>query len=368
FLLSLADSSYSEPPDVQQQLNHYQSAALARNNNNISPVSLSGGDQKAEAILNCEFCEFTSGYIQSIRRHYRDKHGGKKLFKCKDCSFYTGFKSAFTMHVEAGHSAVPEEGPKDLRCPLCLYHTKYKRNMIDHIVLHREERVVPIEVCRSKLSKYLQGVVFRCDKCTFTCSSDESLQQHIEKHNELRPYKCQLCYYETKHTDELDGHLRDEHKVSRNFELVGRVNLDQLEQMKGKEESSSSDEEEKDEEMSPKTEERGDVRFSENSPPEKRFPCEFCGRTFAEGSEWERHVLRHGMAVNETNLVISDESQAKENAEETVKVPLAEEMESSPKRLVDFSHKNEAAICITAAATAAADNKSLPEMAEVKSE
>lgn len=76
-----------------------------------------------------------------------------------------------------------------------------------------EERVVPIEVCRSKLSKYLQGVVFRCDKCTFTCSSDESLQQHIEKHNELKPYKCQLCYYETKHTEELDGHLRDEHKV-----------------------------------------------------------------------------------------------------------------------------------------------------------
>lgn len=46
-------------------------------------------------------------------------------------------------------------------------------------------------------------------------------------------------------------------KVSRNFELVGRVNLDQLEQMKGKTESSSSDEEEKEEELSPKAEERG---------------------------------------------------------------------------------------------------------------
>ncbi|XP_053151999.1 zinc finger protein 462 isoform X6 [Hemicordylus capensis] len=357
-----ADSSYSEPPDVQQQLNHYQSAALARNNNNISPVPLSGAD-KAEATLNCEFCEFSSGYIQSIRRHYRDKHGGKKLFKCKDCSFYTGFKSAFTMHVEAGHSAVPEEGPKDLRCPLCLYHTKYKRNMIDHIVLHREERVVPIEVCRSKLSKYLQGIVFRCDKCTFTCSSDESLQQHIEKHNELRPYKCQLCYYETKHTDELDTHLRDEHKVSRNFELVGRVNLDQLEQMKGKEESSSSDEEEKEEEMSPKTEQRGSMRFSENGPPEKRFPCEFCGRSFAEGSEWERHVLRHGMAVNETKRAISEAGQPKEDTEENVKVLLAEEMESSTKIVVDFPHKNETAICIAAAA-----DKSLQENAEATSE
>ncbi|XP_067409380.1 zinc finger protein 462 isoform X2 [Emydura macquarii macquarii] len=360
------DSSYSEPPDVQQQLNHYQSAALARNNNNISPIPLSGAaagaEQKTEAILNCEFCEFSSGYIQSIRRHYRDKHGGKKLFKCKDCSFYTGFKSAFTMHVEAGHSAVPEEGPKDLRCPLCLYHTKYKRNMIDHIVLHREERVVPIEVCRSKLSKYLQGVVFRCDKCTFTCSSDESLQQHIEKHNELKPYKCQLCYYETKHTEELDTHLRDEHKVSRNFELVGRVNLDQLEQMKGKTESSSSDEEEKEEEMSPKTEERDSMIFSDTGAPEKRFPCEFCGRSFTEGSEWERHVLRHGMALNESKRGTSEDEEPKENTEENVKVPSAEEKEGSEKMVVDFSHKNETAVLGVAA------DKSLQENTEAKNE
>ena len=42
------------------------------------------------------------------------------------------------MHVEAGHnSSAPDDLPKDLRCPLCLYHTKNKSNMIDHIVLHR---------------------------------------------------------------------------------------------------------------------------------------------------------------------------------------------------------------------------------------
>lgn len=364
------DSSYSEPPDVQQQLNHYQSAALARNNSRVSPVPLAGAtagtEQKAEAVLHCEFCEFSSGYIQSIRRHYRDKHGGKKLFKCKDCSFYTGFKSAFTMHVEAGHSAVPEEGPKDLRCPLCLYHTKYKRNMIDHIVLHREERVVPIEVCRSKLSKYLQGVVFRCDKCTFTCSSDESLQQHIEKHNELKPYKCQLCYYETKHTEELDSHLRDEHKVSRNFELVGRVNLDQLEQMKEKMESSSSEDEDKEEEMNSKAEDRELMRFSDHAAainPEKRFPCEFCGRAFSQGSEWERHVLRHGMSLNDTKQVIRDEIHAKEMVEDSITMPSIEEKEDDEPIGIDFSLKNETvAICVVAA------DKSLLENAEAKNE
>nr|XP_040142069.1 zinc finger protein 462 isoform X7 [Ictidomys tridecemlineatus] len=365
------DSSYSEPPDVQQQLNHYQSAALARNNSRVSPVPLSGAsagtEQKTEAVLHCEFCEFSSGYIQSIRRHYRDKHGGKKLFKCKDCSFYTGFKSAFTMHVEAGHSAVPEEGPKDLRCPLCLYHTKYKRNMIDHIVLHREERVVPIEVCRSKLSRYLQGVVFRCDKCTFTCSSDESLQQHIEKHNELKPYKCQLCYYETKHTEELDSHLRDEHKVSRNFELVGRVNLDQLEQMKEKMESSSSDDEDKEEEMNSKAEDRELMRFGDCETPintEKRFPCEFCGRAFSQGSEWERHVLRHGMALNDTKQVSREDILPKEIVEDSVKMPSIEEKEDDDEPVgIDFSLKSETvSICVVAA------DKSLLENAEAKNE
>ncbi|XP_027525646.1 zinc finger protein 462-like isoform X2 [Corapipo altera] len=356
------DSSYSEPPDVQQQLNHYQSAVLSRNNN-ISQIPLSGsaaGMEKTEAILNCEFCEFSSGYIQSIRRHYRDKHGGKKLFKCKDCSFYTGFKSAFTMHVEAGHSADPEEGPKDLRCPLCLYHTKYKRNMIDHIVLHREERVVPIEVCRSKLSKYLQGVVFRCDKCTFTCSTDESLQQHIEKHNELKPYKCQLCYYETKYTEELDTHLRDEHKVSRNFELVGRVNLDQLEQMKGKTENSSSDEEEK--ESRHKTEEREFMMYADGGALEKRFPCEFCGRSFTEGSEWERHVLRHGMALNESKQGTREDSKLKENTEKTVNTLTVEEKENTEKMVVDLTHNSE-----TTASVVVAD-KSLQETSEDKNE
>nr|XP_044992309.1 zinc finger protein 462 isoform X3 [Jaculus jaculus] len=364
------DSSYSEPPDVQQQLNHYQSAALARNNSRVSPVPLSGAaagtEQKTEAVLHCEFCEFSSGYIQSIRRHYRDKHGGKKLFKCKDCSFYTGFKSAFTMHVDAGHSAVPEEGPKDLRCPLCLYHTKYKRNMIDHIVLHREERVVPIEVCRSKLSKYLQGVVFRCDKCTFTCSSDESLQQHIEKHNELRPYKCQLCYYETKHTEELDSHLRDEHKVSRNFELVGRVNLDQLEQMKERMESSSSDDEDKDDEVSSKAEDRELIRFSDRGAAintEKRFPCEFCGRAFSQGSEWERHVLRHGMALHDTKQVSRDEVHPKESMGDSVQVPSMEAKDDDEPMGIDFSLPSETvAICVVAA------DKSLMENAEAKNE
>ncbi|XP_078070050.1 zinc finger protein 462-like isoform X3 [Mustelus asterias] len=314
-----ADSSYSEPPDVQQQLNHYQTAAMARNRSSPIPVPspTASSEQITKGYFSCEFCQFNSEYIQSMRRHYRDRHCGKKLYKCKDCPFFTGFRSTFSMHVEGSHTAPPVEGPKDLRCPLCLYHTKYKSSMIDHIVLHREERVVPIEVRRSKLSRHLQGIVFRCDKCTFTCSGDEALQQHMEKHKEMKPYKCQLCYYESRIKDDLENHLQEEHKVVRNFELVGRVNLDQLDS-KDKD-WFSSEEEAREEEKSSVVEQRG----IETCPGsgiriynEKRFPCEFCGRTFARGFDWERHIQRHGMALSESNHQKSESSPVTENASE----------------------------------------------------
>lgn len=83
-----SDPSYLEPADVRQQLSHYQLASRSQ----MSSSSLPGGPAGPECVLTCEFCEFSSGYMQSLRRHYRDRHGGKKLFKCKDCSFFTCYK------------------------------------------------------------------------------------------------------------------------------------------------------------------------------------------------------------------------------------------------------------------------------------
>lgn len=148
------------------------------------------------------------------------------------------------MHIETGHSTF-ESGPthqKDLRCPFCLYQTKNKNNMIDHIILHRgelgsgqdsvphllfvtlysvffslllsEERVVPIEVRRPKLSRYLQGIVFRCHKCTFTSASAENLHLHMKRHDDIKPYKCRLCYFDCSQLCNLEAHLCDKHQVS----------------------------------------------------------------------------------------------------------------------------------------------------------
>ncbi|MED6277519.1 hypothetical protein CHARACLAT_014278 [Characodon lateralis] len=222
--------SYSEPPNVQRQLTHYSLMAqkVDKTSMNLHELSLS------DSLLQCEMCNFNTEHLSSIRRHYANRHG-KKMHKCKDCDFFTGLRKNMEMHIETGHSTCQSKPThlKDLRCPFCLYQTKNKNNMIDHIVLHREERVVPIEVRRPKLSRYLQGIVFRCHKCTFTSGSAENLCLHMMRHDDVKPYKCRLCYFDCTRLTDLEAHLSDKHQVLRNHELVGQVSLDQLEAWTG---------------------------------------------------------------------------------------------------------------------------------------
>ncbi|XP_061881053.1 zinc finger protein 462-like isoform X2 [Entelurus aequoreus] len=233
---------YLEPPEVQRQLSHFslmaQNGASTEANMQTTRLSDSGP-------FHCEYCGFISEGLASLRRHYMSRHG-RKLFRCTDCDFFTGLRKTLKMHMEMDHSTVQKEPPShdSVRCPFCLYQTKSKNNMIDHVLLHREERVVPMEVRRPRLSRYLHGVVFRCHKCTYTSATGENLRSHVAKHDNVKPYRCRLCYFDCSKLSNLEAHLCSKHQVVRNHELVGQVNLDQLE-MKGNEEEEEEEEEER---------------------------------------------------------------------------------------------------------------------------
>ncbi|XP_028270354.1 zinc finger protein 462-like [Parambassis ranga] len=233
------ESTYLEPPDVQRQLNHYNLMAQTKSKTVVQESKFA-----ENRLYHCELCNFCSGHLSSIRRHYLNSHG-KKMLRCKDCSFVTGLRKNLEMHMASGHSTCQSKPThdKDLRCPFCLYQTKNKNNMIDHIVLHREERVVPIEVRRPKLSRYLQGIVFRCQKCTFSSSTADNLRLHMTKHDDVNPYKCRLCYFDCTRLSDLEAHLSDKHQVVRNHELVGQVSLDQLEASVGRRRGEEQEEE-----------------------------------------------------------------------------------------------------------------------------
>lgn len=73
-------------------------------------------------LINLSFCIYMTAKVVS-----------KHLFLLRF------IRKTLEMHMETCHSTCQSEPThqKDLRCPFCLYQTKNKNNMIDHIVLHR---------------------------------------------------------------------------------------------------------------------------------------------------------------------------------------------------------------------------------------
>uniref|UniRef100_A0A7N8Y892 Zinc finger protein 462-like n=1 Tax=Mastacembelus armatus TaxID=205130 RepID=A0A7N8Y892_9TELE len=292
FMKKHRESLYLEPPDVQRQLNQF---SWMTQTSFSSKANLQETVLPESSLLYCEICSFSSEHLSSLRRHYQNRHG-KRMLRCKDCDFITGTRKTLEMHMESGHSTCQSEPTheKGLRCPFCLYQTKNKNSMIDHIILHREKRVVPIDVRRPKLSRYLQGIIFRCHKCTFSSGSAENLHVHMMRHNDIKPYKCRLCYFDCSQLSDLEAHLSDKHQVLRNHELVGQVSLDELEEsgrMPEAEPLSNS-------EHNNSTYVAADVAAEALCPSvahKKKYSCEFCGRNLMNSYELERHVLRHGM-------------------------------------------------------------------------
>lgn len=85
---TLAELLYLEPPDVQRQLNHYSLMAQA---SAISKENMEEAKLSENRLLHCEVCSFNTGHLSSMRRHYLNRHG-KKMLRCKDCSFFTGLR------------------------------------------------------------------------------------------------------------------------------------------------------------------------------------------------------------------------------------------------------------------------------------
>ncbi|XP_061673034.1 zinc finger protein 462-like isoform X2 [Syngnathoides biaculeatus] len=337
---------YLEPPEVQRQLSHL--SLMTQNGASTMPATRQNG---SSGLFCCENCSFISKDLPSMRRHYISRHG-RKMLACKDCDFFTGLKKAMKTHMETDHSTFQKEAPLQdgLRCPFCLYQTKHKNNMIDHVLLHREERVVPMEVRRPRLSRYLQGLVFRCHVCTYTSASADNLRSHVAKHEHIKPYQCRLCYFDCTRLADLEAHLCAKHQVMRNHELVGQVNLEQLEEVKLKEspeDEVNDDNNNKEEEQRSKAENAEDL-LSHLKETDTRKPTEEEGEVSnREGNlpamalvKWE-----HQNSAGPSEKKDDDNSQvALGNHEEQEKegMVVEEEQISNPENAKDFfSHVKE---------------------------
>uniref|UniRef100_UPI00398EEA91 zinc finger protein 462-like isoform X6 n=2 Tax=Pristiophorus japonicus TaxID=55135 RepID=UPI00398EEA91 len=249
---------------------------------------------------------------QSVIRVVLQRRWIKTPFE-ENCGM-TGSENENTLLIKEDFGlASTEEKSGVLHCPVCLYYTKHKSRLINHILEHKKvkwDSAFSVELlqspdslnrmCQHKTKKqkdqetstnlwaFVVIQVFCCDWCTFITLSQDSLIHHMDTHSPVKPYKYRLCFFEAILLTELETHLQEQHKVKCNFDLVGEVNLNETDLVVEIEEFQRK-----------RLKSHGEKKRIQRcircrrSTKAIRFPCEFCGRRFLDPSEWIGHVQRH---------------------------------------------------------------------------
>lgn len=188
--------------------------------------------------FSCKLCEASFRKRQELNQHLRTIHS-EKQFKCPLCDHIAKHKGKLTEHMKSVHE-------KPFACDLCNYRTGEKGKIMQHIAnKHTGDLSYVCEICgngfktKTSLQTHRQNIhfpepkvcqtcgtvcpslarysahIFRCgkekkrfpcEKCGKTYVNKEILKDHMNKHLNIRPYKCDVCGKEFYQRNRLDTH------------------------------------------------------------------------------------------------------------------------------------------------------------------
>ena len=161
---------------------------------------------KTKKPFECSLCDFLADSSQTLQAHML-QHCKMRTFQCKLCSSVFNYKSQLRAHMRAHKDAdalVYNTGDFEtnnqavLQNDLQTHGNKDGYVCINCKVLFNDKEEFTGHRCRNP-SKILQ-----CEDCSFTTSSDDSMQKHRKVHT--KAYKCELCEFACSTSAMLNNH------------------------------------------------------------------------------------------------------------------------------------------------------------------
>ena len=172
--------------------------------------------------INEEIKTIGNIFMQDKHEQIKSEHV-KPVVSCTYCSFTKTIETSgpeikiiFRKHIQNEH----------IMCEVCEIKFTDKYDLIDHIENHNPEEGV--YVCNYKgciwsekqfslLFLHAQKVhhavrLFKCNKCTKSCSSIYDLKMHFKRHSGYRRDVCPLCELSYMDLGRLKTHIKKDHK------------------------------------------------------------------------------------------------------------------------------------------------------------
>ncbi|CAM1310065.1 Uncharacterised protein g5337 [Pycnogonum litorale] len=117
------------------------------------------GDVSHIKLYHCNSCRYVAKSMALLNKHRRCHQLKKKFFCCSQCNYVTNERARYTKHMK--YHSLPK-----IKCHVCEFTTSYKWNMERHMKNHTS----------------IRGI-FRCDMCSFSSHTRQSLTVHTIWHH-----------------------------------------------------------------------------------------------------------------------------------------------------------------------------------------
>ena len=118
----------------------------------------------------CDQCtKYSSDRFDSLKRHQKI-HTGEKSHTCDKCNFKSYYPYKLVLHKKAIH----DDGK--FLCDKCDFKSEYSSDFKNHKELIHNPR----------------QLLYQCDQCYYEADHPSELKRHYEKHNNRKPFRCNL--------------------------------------------------------------------------------------------------------------------------------------------------------------------------------
>ncbi|XP_053309751.1 zinc finger protein 335 [Spea bombifrons] len=184
--------------------------------------------------FRCQQCNYRCRRWSSLKEHMYN-HKGNKPHKCDQCDYTSVYKKDVIRH-----SAVHKQErkttndlvtkPTSYPCPVCNRVYNMQKRLTQHLKTHSAEKPHMCDKCGKAFKKrytfkmhlltHLQSVDnsrYKCEFCEYICEDRKRLLNHQLTHMNDKPFKCSQCKYHTYRQDFLLSHEATKHSGGKPF-------------------------------------------------------------------------------------------------------------------------------------------------------
>ncbi|XP_067012466.2 zinc finger protein 271 isoform X2 [Anabrus simplex] len=176
-----------------------------------------------QTFFVCEYCGKPFRSKKTLKEHHISAHSDEKPYQCDKCDKNYGSLSSLDIHKSTHSSETP------CLCDLCGKTFKHVSNLRSHKRSHLDDMVKNRQVCakcgkgfrsRFHLSEHMNvhnGVrPYSCDICGKHFHKKIQLRQHGSAHSGTQPYKCHICGVKFNRRGNMTQHVK-RHEQERKY-------------------------------------------------------------------------------------------------------------------------------------------------------